>query len=561
MNDPTTSHASATSATSATSGSSTAGSSEAVPSAPDIRIFDTTLRDGEQAPGISLDVREKLEIAEQLHRLRVDIIEAGFPITSQGDFEGVRAIADSVGTEADAPVIAALARCHAGDIDRAAEALKAAHRQRIHVFLSTSEIHRNVMLHGASEDEIVRQAVEGVQRALTYTDDVEFSPQDATRTDVGFLLRIVDAVVEAGATTINIPDTVGYAVPHDFGAMIGEVVQRVGADRPGGVVVSVHCHNDLGLAVANSIEAVRHGARQVEVAVNGLGERAGNCSLEEVVMAMATRPDLIGGRTAVNTREITRTSRLVGSLTGYHVQYNKAVVGRNAFLHESGIHQHGVLADRLTYEIMEAADVGAVGQQIVLGKHSGRHAFTKAIEDLGYDLDREAIARAFTRFKELADRKIELSDADLEAIVAGQVQAHEEDAFELVWMQVSGGTPVAEVGAPTATVRIRRVADGAQVDESATGDGMVDAVCGAIRGAVGSWGLPGGTLVNFNVAAVTGGIDALGDVTVQVDVHGQRYTGRGMSTDIVEASGRAYLNALNRAVRLGDRSRATTDTP
>ena len=528
---------------------------------PQVRIFDTTLRDGEQAPGISLDVREKLEIAEQLHRLRVDIIEAGFPITSQGDFEGVRMIADSVGTEPDAPVIAALARCHPGDIDRAAEALKAAHRARIHVFLSTSEIHRNVMLHGASEDQIVRQAVEGVQRALTYTDDVEFSPQDATRTDVGFLLRIVDAVVEAGATTVNIPDTVGYAIPHDFGAMIGDVVRRVGADRPDGVVVSVHCHNDLGLAVANSIEAVRHGARQVEVAVNGLGERAGNCSMEEVVMAMATRPDLIGGRTAVNTREITRTSRLVGSLTGYHVQFNKAVVGRNAFLHESGIHQHGVLADRLTYEIMEAADVGAVGQQIILGKHSGRHAFAKAIEDLGYELDRDALGRAFARFKELADRKVELSDADLEAIVAGQVQAHEEDAFELVEMQVAGGSPLERVGTPRAAVRIRRTADGAEIERSATGDGMVDAVCGAIRGAVAGWDVPGGTLVNFNVAAVTGGIDALGDVTVQVELDGQRYTGRGMSTDIVEASGRAYLNALNKAARLGERSRATTDTP
>ena len=531
------------------------------PAAPHVRIFDTTLRDGEQAPGISLDVREKLEIAEQLHRLRVDIIEAGFPITSQGDLEGVRVIADSVGTERDAPVIAALARCHPGDIDRAAEALKGAHRPRIHVFLSTSEIHRNVMLRGASEDQIIQQAVEGVQRALTYTDDVEFSPQDATRTEVDFLLRIVDAVVEAGATTVNIPDTVGYAVPHDFGAMIGNIVRRVGGDRPDGPVVSVHCHNDLGLAVANSIEAVRHGARQVEVAVNGLGERAGNCSMEEVVMAMATRPDLIGARSVVNTREITRTSRLVASLTGYHVQFNKAVVGRNAFLHESGIHQHGVLADRLTYEIMEAADVGAVGQQIVLGKHSGRHAFSKAIEDLGYELDKDALARAFERFKELADRKVELSDADLQAIVAGQVQAHEEDAFELVELQVAGGSPPERVGAPKANVRLRRTADGSQIERAATGDGMVDAVCGAIRSAVAGWDVAGGTLVNFNVAAVTGGIDALGDVTVQVDLDGQRYTGRGMSTDVVEASGRAYLNALNKAARLGARSRAATDTP
>jgi 2-isopropylmalate synthase len=513
-----------------------------------VRIFDTTLRDGEQAPGISLDVKEKLEIAEQLARLGVDVIEAGFPITSPGDFDAVRAIAETVGTEANAPVIAALARCHPEDISRAAESLKAARRSRIHVFLSTSEIHRRAMLR-ASEDQIVDQTADAVRRALHDTDDVEFSPQDATRTDSDFLMRVVDAAVEAGATTVNIPDTVGYALPHDFGALIADVVSRVGPD----IVVSVHCHNDLGLAVANSLEAVRNGARQVEVAVNGIGERAGNCSMEEVVMALATRQDLLGKTTRVNTPEIARTSRLVSALTGYPIQYNKAVVGRNAFAHESGIHQHGVLQDRLTYEIMRAEDVGVVGAQIVLGKHSGRHAFAKTLEDIGLRLSNEEIRRAFVRFKELADRKVEISDKDLEAIVADEVYTGADEAFELVSLQVSGGTATA----PTATVRVRRVDDDVTVDESAMGDGMVDAACGAIRRAVGI----DGQLVAFNVAAVTKGIDALGDVTVQVEVDGQRFSGRGVSTDIVEASARAFINALNKSVRLRHRALVPTATP
>jgi 2-isopropylmalate synthase len=512
-----------------------------------VRIFDTTLRDGEQAPGISLDVREKLEIAEQLARLRVDVLEAGFPITSRGDFEGVKAIADSVGTAPGAPVIAALARCHADDIARAGEALKGASRSRIHVFVSTSAIHRQALLHGADEDGIVRQTAGAVRRALTYTDDVEFSPQDATRTDHDFLLRVLDAAIDAGATTVNIPDTVGYALPHDFGQLVAEVVRRVGDD----VAVSVHCHNDLGLAVANSVEAVRNGARQVEVAVNGIGERAGNCSLEEVVMALTTRADLLHAPTRVHTPELARASRLVSALTGYPVQYNKAVVGRNAFAHESGIHQHGVLADRLTYEIMRAEDVGAVGAQIVLGKHSGRHAFAKALADLGYTLAGDDLARAFARFKELADRKVELTDMDLEAIVADEVGAAGEEAYELLSLQVSGGT----AATPTASVRIRRARDDVLINEAAIGDGMVDAVCGAIRRATGIEA----TLATYNVAAVTGGIDALGDVTVQVDVDGQRFTGRGVSTDIVEASGHAFLSALNKSVRLRRPAPAVTE--
>ncbi|HVM15160.1 MAG TPA: 2-isopropylmalate synthase [Egibacteraceae bacterium] len=514
-----------------------------------IRIFDTTLRDGEQAPGISLDTKEKLEIAEQLARLHVDVVEAGFPITSRGDYESVKAISDTVGTQPGAPVIAALARCRADDINQAAEALKGAARSRIHVFLSTSEIHRRAMLR-ASEEEIVAQTREAVKQALGYTDDVEFSPQDATRTDYDFLVRVVDAAVEAGATTINIPDTVGYALPHDFGTLIADIVGRVGPE----VAVSVHCHNDLGLAVANSIEAVRNGARQIEVAVNGLGERAGNCSMEEVVMALATRFDLLGEPTGVVTREIARTSRLVSTLTGYPVQFNKAVVGRNAFAHESGIHQHGVLQDRLTYEIMRAEDVGVAGAQIVLGKHSGKHAFARQLEDMGYNLSPEEVGRAFARFKELADRKVEITDSDLEAIVADEVYATEQEAFELVSLQVSGGTATA----PTATVRIRNVAEDRAVDESAMGDGMVDAVCGAIRRATGI----DGTLVTFHVAAVTQGVDALGDVTCQVEVDGHSYTGRGVSTDVVEASARAFLSALNRSVRLRNRVRTgTTETP
>ena len=513
-----------------------------------VQIFDTTLRDGEQAPGISLGVKEKMEIAEQLARLHVDIIEAGFPITSQGDFEAVKAIAEGVGAEPEAPVIAALARCARGDIDRAAASLKGARRSRIHVFLSTSEIHRRAMLK-ASEDDILRSTAESVRLARSYTDDVEFSPQDATRTDHDFLLKVVDIAVEAGATTVNIPDTVGYALPHDFGQLIAEIVRRVGD----GVGVSVHCHNDLGLAVANSLEAVRNGARQVEVAVNGIGERAGNCSMEEVVMALSTRADLLRRPTGITTTEIARTSRLVSALTGYPLQYNKAVVGRNAFAHESGIHQHGVLQDRLTYEIMRAEDIGLTGAQIVLGKHSGRHAFTRQLSELGYELSPEELARAFARFKDMADRKSELTDKDLEAIVADEVSASADDVFELESLQVSGGTATA----PTATVRVRRIADDVVIDESAMGDGMVDAACGAIRRAAGI----DATLVTFNVAAVTGGIDALGDVTVQVEVDGRCITGRGVSTDIVEASARAFLSAINKSVRLRHRVQAASDTP
>jgi 2-isopropylmalate synthase len=539
----------------------------------DVTIFDTTLRDGEQSPGISLDAREKVEIAEQLARLQVDVIEAGFSAASQGDFDAVKAVAEVVGNaprgaggpggsegEVDGrepPVIAALARAMEGDIEAAAKSLAPAKRFRIHTFLSTSDIHRKYMLQ-ATEDEILQQTIRSVELARGYTDDVEFSPQDATRTDFDFLVDICAAAVESGATTINIPDTVGYALPFDFGNWIAELHRRIPAIGERGVVVSVHCHNDLGLAVANSLEAVRNGARQIEVAVNGIGERAGNCSLEEVVMAIRTRADLLGVDHGLHTPELTRTSRLVSSLTGYSVQKNKAVVGQNAFAHESGIHQHGVLADRLTYEIMRSEDVGADGSQIVLGKHSGRHAFFKAVDELGFELGDEERQAAFQRFKALADHKGIVSSEDVQALVLAETHVKADDDYELVSLRVSSGIDVV----PEATVGVRLIAEdvaaargaepGAIVEATESGDGMVDAACRAIRRAVGRDEV---TLVTFQVAAVTGGLDALGEVTVTLEAEdGSRFTGRGVSTDIVEASARAYVDALNRSRRLVHRT-------
>ncbi|MFA5787910.1 MAG: 2-isopropylmalate synthase [Actinomycetota bacterium] len=496
-----------------------------------VLIFDTTLRDGEQSPGIALNTKEKLEIAEQLARLGVDVIEAGFPRTSQGDFDAVRAISAAV----HGPTIAALARTDKGDIDRAWEAIAGAGRPRLHVFISTSQLHREHMLR-ASEAEVLEQAVAMVAYAKSLCEDVEFSAQDATRTDPEFLFQVIGAAVASGATTINIPDTVGYAIPHDFGALIRAAFEAV--PRLAEVTVSVHCHDDLGLSVANSLEAVRNGVRQVEVAVNGIGERAGNCSLEEVVMALKTRHDLFGLEVGINTREIARTSRMVALLTGYPVPPNKAVVGANAFAHEAGIHQHGVLIERQTYEIMSAEDVGVEGSRIVLGKHSGRHAFSKALQDMGFELSKDDMAKAFARFKELADRKLSLTDMDLEAIVTDEMQAFEE-AYRLEGIQVAGGTHLS----PTATVRLSH--SGKTLDESALGDGMVDAACQAISRATGV----DARLVHFQVASITGGTDALGDVTIQVEVEGRRFTGRGVASDIVEASARAFMQAVNKSVR------------
>jgi 2-isopropylmalate synthase len=505
-----------------------------------VRIFDTTLRDGEQAPGIALTRGEKVEIAEQLARLGVDILEAGFPISSQGEFEAVSEIASSV----RGPVIAALARTTEVDIRRAAEALKGAERWRIHTFISTSDVQRESMLR-MSHQQVLDAIREHVTLAKTYTEDVEFSAQDATRTDLDFLLECYDVAVSCGATTINVPDTVGYATPSEFGELIRIVRERT----PDHVVISTHCHNDLGLAVANSLAGIENGARQVEVAVNGIGERAGNCSLEEIAMIIRTRGEALGVHHGLNLREIMRTSRLVSMTTGYSVQPNKAVVGASAFAHESGIHQHGVLANRATYEIMDPLEIGLEGNRIVLGKHSGRHAFADALAKLNLEVDEEHMNRAFARFKELADRKIQITDQDLVAIVAEELgSAGEGDELVLESLQVGGGTHLA----PTATVRLRRGDE--VIQESAMGDGMIDAACGAIQRAAGVEA----RLVTFNVSSVTGGSDALGDVVVQLDIGGRRVTGRGVATDVVEASARAYLAAINRALSMTDRREVET---
>jgi 2-isopropylmalate synthase len=519
----------------------TAGSgSEAVARDDQVRIFDTTLRDGEQAPGIALTKPEKLEIAEQLAKLRVDIIEAGFPISSQGEFEAVREIADTV----KGPVIAALARTATGDIERAAEALKGADRWRIHTFISTSDIQMGAMLK-MSNQQVLQAIEDNVKLAKSYTEDVEFSAQDATRTELDFLLECYRLAVRCGATTINVPDTVGYATPSEF----GELIRIVRGALPDEIIISTHCHNDLGLAVANALAGIENGARQIEVAVNGIGERAGNCSLEEIAMIVRTRREHLGVTHGLNIKEITRTSRLVSMTTGYSVQPNKAVVGSSAFAHESGIHQHGVLANRETYEIMDPVEIGLEGNSLVLGKHSGRHAFVDALQKLGIELDDAALNRAFSRFKDLADRKVHLTDQDLAAIVAEELGAADEDVFLLESVVVGGGTHLQ----PRATVHLKKGEE--TIEESAIGDGLIDAAMGAISRAAGVQG----SLVSFHVSAVTGGTDALGDVVVQVDVDGRRVTGRGVATDVVEASARAYLAAVNRALQVQAKDAAQTN--
>ncbi len=508
-----------------------------------VRIFDTTLRDGEQAPGIALTKAEKVEIAEQLARLNVDIIEAGFPVSSTGEFDAVSEIASSV----KGPVIAALARTATGDIERAAEALKGADRWRIHTFISTSDVQRESMLK-MSYQQVLDAIRENVTLAKSYTEDVEFSAQDATRTPLEFLMECYRVAVECGATTINVPDTVGYATPTEF----GELIRIVRAATPDEVVISTHCHNDLGLAVANSLAGIENGAGQVEVAVNGIGERAGNCALEEIAMIVRTRGQALHKQHGLNIREITRTSRLVAMTTGYTVQPNKAVVGSSAFAHESGIHQHGVLSNRATYEIMDPVEVGLEGNSLVLGKHSGRHAFIDALSKLGIELDEAAMNRAFARFKDLADRKVQITDQDLTAIVAEELGAADQDLLVMESLQMGGGTHLQ----PRATVRLRR-GDDEPVEESAMGDGLIDAVMGAIQRASGVEG----RLVNFHVSSVTGGTDALGDVVVQLEIDGRRVTGRGVATDVVEASARAYLAAINRALQVGGAPASNEETP
>jgi len=503
-----------------------------------VKIFDTTLRDGEQSPGISLDVAEKLEIAEQLGRLGVDIIEAGFPIASQGDFESVEAIAKSV----RGPVIAGLSRTGFQDVDRAWEAVRHSDKPRIHVFIATSKIHMEKKLRMTPE-QVKAEAAAGVARAKGYTSDVEFSPEDGYRSDPDFMCEVCQIAVDNGATTLNIPDTVGYAVPEEYGALIAHVIDNVKGDY----VVSTHCHNDLGLAVANSLAGVARGARQVECAMNGLGERAGNAALEEVVMAIKTRGDYFSSvRTRVRTEELSRTSRLAARLTGYHVQFNKAIVGRNAFAHEAGIHQHGVLSDRETYEVIDAATVGQEAAQIVLGKHSGRHAFADTLAKMGLKLQGDALNRAFTRFKELSDLKMDIAEADLEAIAAEELGTEIVHRFAIAELELHGGT----TARPSARVVLAH-ADG-KSEATGTGDGMIDAAIAAIAEASGITG----KLEDFRVASVTGGSDALGAVVVQLEADGVKVSGRGIATDVVEASARAYLNAVNKIVRVRERGEA-----
>lgn len=498
-----------------------------------IIIFDTTLRDGEQSPGVSLSVGEKLEIARQLARLRVDVIEAGFPITSPGDFEAVRTVA----REVRGPVIAGLARANQIDIDRAWEAVREAESARIHTFIATSPIHMQYKLR-KTPDEVLESAVAAVRYARRYTSDVEFSAEDATRSDPAFLYRVFAAVIEAGATTINIPDTVGYTTPAEFAALITGIRENVpGAQK---VVLSVHCHNDLGLAVANSLAAIQAGVRQVECTVNGIGERAGNTALEEVVMALNTRADAYGPRSGVATEQISRTSRLVSSLTGMAVQPNKAIVGANAFAHESGIHQDGVLKHRSTYEIMRPQDIGLATNRLVMGKHSGRHAFREKLAEMGYNPTDDELDRLFARFKELADRKKELSDRDIEALVDEGLHRIPE-IWTLDSFQVSSGNRAI----PTATVGLWR--EGMEYREAACGDGPVDAAYRAIDRATGLEC----RLAEYSIRAVTGGQDALGEVLVRLEHAGQSYRGRGVSTDIIEASVKAYLNAINKICYFG----------
>jgi len=494
-----------------------------------IIIFDTTLRDGEQSPGASMNIAEKLEVARQLTRLGVDVIEAGFPISSQRDFDAVFNIA----SEIDGPIIAGLCRANESDIRRCAEAVAPAARRRIHTFLATSDIHMEYKLRKTRE-EVLAMAIRAVELARTLCDDVEFSAEDATRSDINFLCEIVQAVITAGATTVNIPDTVGYTMPEEFGERIATIRSRV--PNIADAVISVHCHNDLGLAVANSLAAVRHGAGQVECTINGLGERAGNASLEEIVMAMRTRATLFGATTGINTKEITRTSRLVSDVTGIPVQPNKAIVGVNAFAHEAGIHQHGMLAHKETYEIMNPEDVGAGGTKLVLGIHSGKHAILKKLLEMGYDLDDAQLEKVVLRVKEVAEKKKEITERDLESIVMDESTLVDE-RFHIEYLQVISGSDIL----PTATIRLRD--NGVVVTEAGIGVGSVDSVYQTISAVA---KMPH-TLIDYIVHSISGGTDALGEVTVRIqDQDGRVFTGRGSNTDIIDASAKAYVQALNR---------------
>jgi 2-isopropylmalate synthase len=493
-----------------------------------VRIFDTTLRDGEQSPGIALSKQEKLEIAQQLARLGVDVIEAGFPIASPGDFESVQAIA----REVQGPVICGLARTAKQDIEAAWEAVRDSERPCIHTFISTSDIHIEHQLRTTRED-VKGQARAAVAHAKELTDNVEFSPMDATRADVEFTAEVLQIALAEGAVTINIPDTVGYAMPHEYGAYLQRLYELVPELHR--VVLSVHCHDDLGLAVANSFAGVLAGARQVECAINGIGERAGNASLEEIVMLLRTRHADIGLDTSINTQEIARTSRLVSRLTGYVVQPNKAIVGRNAFAHESGIHQDGVLKERTTYEIMDATTVGLSSNAIVLGKHSGRHALSKALQEMGFDVDGQALNVAFKRFKEIADRKKHVTAMDLEALVTDELR-DEVQGYALEAYEVESSSR----RSPHARVEVT-LPDGASATGTFVGDGPIDAIFQAINAATAT----APVLSEFTIGAVTEGQDALGEVSVVVELDGATGAGQAVSTDIIEAAAKAYVRAIS----------------
>lgn len=496
-----------------------------------IIIFDTTLRDGEQSPGARLNVKEKVEIARQLAKLKVDVIEAGFPISSEGDFRAVNQIAKTV----KGPVVAGLARVLKKDIDRCWEAVRPAKRPRIHTFVGTSPVHRDYILRKSAK-EVLRMAVEAVKVARGYTKDVEFSAMDATRTEFDYLCEILEKTIEAGATTVNIPDTVGYAMPEEFGELIKNICDKVPNIKK--AVISVHCHDDLGLATANSLSAVIHGARQVECTINGLGERAGNVSLEETVMALRTRRDFFKKyATQINTKEIHRTSRLVSHLTGVSIQPNKAIVGENAFAHSSGIHQDGILKKRTTFEIMTPASIGLKESKMVLTSRSGRHALSHRLEELGYKLKAKELARAYEEFKKLADKKKEIFDEDLEAIVQDDISAIPE-AFHLEYIHTASGSQTV----PTATIRLKK--EGKIIEDAACGDGPVDAAYRTIDRITGIKG----KLLDYSLRAVTSGKDALGEVTVRIKEGKEISIGRGTSTDIIEASAKAYLNAVNKLV-------------
>ncbi len=511
-----------------------------------ILIFDTTLRDGEQSPGASLNLEEKLAIAHQLARLGVDVIEAGFPFASQGDFKAVNKIANAVGKE-NGPIICGLARASKGDIKACYEAVSPAPKKRIHTFIATSDIHLKHKLKKSRKD-VLQIVPEMVNYAKSLVDDVEFSCEDASRSDPDFLYEVIQLAISAGATTINIPDTVGFTTPSEFGKLITDINKNVpNIDE---AVISVHGHNDLGLAVANFLEAVKNGARQLECTINGIGERAGNASLEELVIALHVRksffnsffkrnPDSPTPLTAIRTEEITKTSRLVSNLTGMTVQPNKAIVGANAFAHESGIHQDGVLKNRLTYEIIDAKTVGLNDNKISLGKLSGRSAVRARLEEMGYDLNREDLNDAFTRFKDLADRKREITDRDLEAIVSEQVQLPEAK-FQLSLVQVSCGN----ASKPTATITLLNTEDNTEDTAVSIGTGPVDAVCEALN----KLAKVPNELIEFSVKSVTEGIDALGEVTIRIRRDNKIYSGHSADTDVVVAAATAYVNAINRLV-------------